>query len=158
MRAYSVAVVTRWCSYIVGEHGDSSVPIWSNVSIAGSRLKSIFPPAAEDPYDYEKWSQVHHDVVNAAKEIIKLKGYTSWSIGIMSAKLADAILRNQVCSRHNHHNCRYIQRTSLSYGLNDWIIKSFSPCRTDNVVCLITVIVKYIIIIIIIVYYARSST
>jgi len=88
-------VATR-CSYVVGEHGDSSVAVWSNVNIAGTRLKNIYPTAAEDPYDYEKWSQVHQEVVNAAYEIIKLKGYTSWGIGIMSAKLADAILRNQV--------------------------------------------------------------
>jgi len=85
-----------WCSYIVGEHGDNSVPIWSNVNIAGTRLKSIFPPAAEDPYDYEKWSQVYQEVINAAKEIIKLKGYTSWSTGILCAKLAETVIRNQV--------------------------------------------------------------
>jgi len=72
------------------------VPIWSNANVVGTRLKSLFPIAGEDPYDYEKWSQVHEEVVNAASEIIKLKGYNSWGIGIMSAKLADAILRNQV--------------------------------------------------------------
>jgi len=90
-------VPVRYYSYIIGEHGDSSVPVWSNVNIAGSRLKSLFPIAGEDPYDYEKWNHVHEEVVNAAYEIIKLKGYTSWGIGIMSAKLTDAILRNQVC-------------------------------------------------------------
>jgi len=83
-------------SYVIGEHGDSSVPIWSNVNVAGTKLRDIFPTAGEDPYDYEKWNQLHHEVVNAAHEIIKLKGYTSWGIGIMSAKLTDAILRNQV--------------------------------------------------------------
>ena len=84
------------CSYVIGEHGDTSVPIWSSVSIAGTKLRDIFPTAAEDPYDYEKWSQLHQDVVNAADDIINLKGYTSWGIGIMCAKLADAVLKNQV--------------------------------------------------------------
>jgi len=58
------------------------------------------PTAGEDPErDSENWGQLHHEVVNAAYEIIKLKGYTSWGIGIMSAKLADAILKNQVGQR-----------------------------------------------------------
>jgi len=83
-------------SYIIGEHGDSSVPVWSNVTIAGTRLRDLHDIAGEDPYDYEKWSQLHQDVVNAAYEIIKLKGYTSWGIGLMSAKLAQAIIKNQV--------------------------------------------------------------
>jgi len=81
------------------------VPVWSNVNIAGSRLRSLFPIAGEDPYDYEKWSKVHQEVVNAAYNIIKLKGYTSWGIGIMCAKLADAILRNQVYVCSVNHDC-----------------------------------------------------
>ena len=87
----------RCCSYIIGEHGDSSVPVWSSVNIAGTRLRDMCPTAGEGPErDSEDWGQLHQDVVNAAYEIIKLKGYTSWGIGIMCAKLADAILRNQV--------------------------------------------------------------
>jgi len=88
-------VTTRY-SYILGEHGDSSVPVWSSVNVAGTRLHSLIPIAGEPPYDYENWNRIHHEVVNAAYEIIKLKGYTSWGIGIMSAKLVDAILKNQV--------------------------------------------------------------
>ena len=83
-------------SYIIGEHGDSSVPVWSNVNIAGTRLKDIHSTAGQDPYDHEKWNQAHKEVVSAAYEIIKLKGYTNWGIGIMSAKLANAIIKNQV--------------------------------------------------------------
>jgi len=92
-----VCVITG--SYIIGEHGDSSVAVWSNVNVAGTRLKDLFPNAGETPYDYENWDHLHRDVVNAAYEIIRLKGYTSWSIGIMCAKLAEAILKNQVSTR-----------------------------------------------------------
>ena len=35
------------------------------------------------------------DDVVSAYEIIKLKGYTSWAIGIMVSTLCSAILRNQ---------------------------------------------------------------
>jgi len=34
-------------------------------------------------------------VVDSAYEIIKLKGYTSWAIGIMVSTLCNAILKNQ---------------------------------------------------------------
>lgn len=80
--------------YVIGEHGDSSVAVWSGVNVAGTRLTDIHPNIglADDP---ENWEQIHKDVVNGAYEIIKLKGYTSWAIGIMVSALCNAILKNQ---------------------------------------------------------------
>lgn len=79
--------------WIIGEHGDSSVPVWSGVNIAGVRLRELNPNigTSEDP---EKWNEVHKQVVESAYEVIKLKGYTSWAIGLSTASLASAILRN----------------------------------------------------------------
>lgn len=80
--------------YIIGEHGDSSVPVWSMVNIAGTRLKDIQPSIGEAD-DPENWAEVHKKVVNGAYEIIKLKGYTSWAIGLMVSTLCHSILKNQ---------------------------------------------------------------
>lgn len=80
--------------YVIGEHGDSSVAVWSGVNVAGTRLKDIHPHIGL-PDDPEDWEQIHKDVVNGAYEIIKLKGYTSWAIGIMVSALCNAILKNQ---------------------------------------------------------------
>ncbi|ESN93596.1 hypothetical protein HELRODRAFT_115469 [Helobdella robusta] len=80
--------------YIIGEHGDSSVAVWSSVNIAGTRLKDIHPHTG-DPDDPENWNEIHKEVVNSAYEIIKLKGYTSWAIGVMISTLCNAILKNQ---------------------------------------------------------------
>ncbi|EDW26948.1 GL15337 [Drosophila persimilis] len=79
--------------WIIGEHGDSSVPVWSGVNIAGVRLRELNPilGTGEDP---EKWNELHKQVVDSAYEVIKLKGYTSWAIGLSTASLASAILRN----------------------------------------------------------------
>ncbi|XP_039964675.1 L-lactate dehydrogenase isoform X1 [Bactrocera neohumeralis] len=79
--------------WIIGEHGDSSVPVWSGVNIAGVRLRELNPNigTTEDP---ENWEDVHKKVVDSAYEVIKLKGYTSWAIGLSSASLASAILNN----------------------------------------------------------------
>ncbi|XP_053683998.1 L-lactate dehydrogenase isoform X2 [Sabethes cyaneus] len=79
--------------WIIGEHGDSSVPVWSGVNIAGVRLAEI-NPAIGTAEDEEKWGDLHHEVVNSAYEVIKLKGYTSWAIGLSVASLASALLRN----------------------------------------------------------------
>jgi len=80
--------------YIVGEHGDSSVAVWSAVNVAGTKLKDLLPLMGE-PNDPENWEQVHKNVVEGAYEVIRLKGYTSWAIGIMVSTLCNAILKNQ---------------------------------------------------------------
>ena len=79
--------------WIIGEHGDTSIPVWSSVNIAGVRLKELNPAAGTDD-DEENWKDCHNDVVNAAYEIIRLKGYTSWSIGLSCADVVSAIFRN----------------------------------------------------------------
>ena len=89
--------------------------MWSSVNIAGTRLRDMCPTAGEGPErDSENWGQLHHEVVNAAYEIIKLKGYTSWGIGIMCAKLADAILKNQASSSRWFNGLSQARREVLS--------------------------------------------
>lgn len=79
--------------WIIGEHGDSSVPVWSGVNVAGVRLRDLNPLAgtADDP---DKFNELHKEVVNSAYEIIKLKGYTSWAIGLSVASLVNSFLKN----------------------------------------------------------------
>ncbi|XP_039592294.1 L-lactate dehydrogenase A chain [Polypterus senegalus] len=79
--------------WVVGEHGDSSVPVWSGVNVAGVSLKSLNPDMGTEK-DKENWKEVHKQVVDSAYEVIKLKGYTSWAIGMSVADLAQTILKN----------------------------------------------------------------
>ncbi|KAM6159071.1 L-lactate dehydrogenase C chain [Rhynchocyon petersi] len=79
--------------WIIGEHGDSSVPLWSGVNVAGVALKTLNPNLGSDS-DKEQWNNVHRQVVESAYEIIKLKGYTSWAIGLSVADLSGSILKN----------------------------------------------------------------
>ncbi|KAG9352713.1 hypothetical protein JZ751_021127 [Albula glossodonta] len=67
--------------WIIGEHGDSSVPVWSGVNVAGVSLLKLNPEMGTEG-DKEEWKHVHKMVVDGAYEVIKLKGYTSWAIGI----------------------------------------------------------------------------
>ncbi|CAL4123281.1 unnamed protein product, partial [Meganyctiphanes norvegica] len=94
--------------WIIGEHGDSSVPVWSGMNIAGVRLRDINPKIGT-PEDPDNFAQLHKDVINSAYEIIKLKGYTSWAIGVSCSTLARGIIKNLrnvfsvTCSVQGHH-------------------------------------------------------
>jgi L-lactate dehydrogenase len=80
--------------WIIGEHGDSSVPIWSGVSVAGVRLCELTPKIGKSDDD-ENWNDIHTQVVKSAYEIIELKGYTSWAIGLSVSQICQSILRNE---------------------------------------------------------------
>jgi len=64
------------------------------VNVAGVRLRDL-NPAIGTKDDPEKYNEMHHEVVNSAYEIIKLKGYTSWAIGLSVASLVSSIMKNQ---------------------------------------------------------------
>uniref|UniRef100_A0A0C9QWM7 L-lactate dehydrogenase n=1 Tax=Wollemia nobilis TaxID=56998 RepID=A0A0C9QWM7_9CONI len=81
-------------AYIIGEHGDSSVALWSSISVGGVPVLS-FLDKQEIPYEKEHLEAIHQAVVNSAYEVIKLKGYTSWAIGYSVANLVRSLLRNQ---------------------------------------------------------------
>ncbi|XP_037590398.1 L-lactate dehydrogenase B chain-like [Cebus imitator] len=71
---------------ILGEHGDSSVAVWSGVNVAGVSLQKFNPETGTDN-DSENWKEVHKMVVESAYEVIKLKGYTNWSIDLIESML-----------------------------------------------------------------------
>uniref|UniRef100_H2Y5A1 L-lactate dehydrogenase n=2 Tax=Ciona savignyi TaxID=51511 RepID=H2Y5A1_CIOSA len=79
---------------IVGEHGDSSVPLWSSVSVSGRSLTSIEPKIGQ-PDGPKGWDTVHKQVVDGAYDVIRLKGYTNWAIGLSCAEMVESILKNK---------------------------------------------------------------
>ena len=106
--------------WVLGEHGNSSVPVWSGVNVAGVSLKSLNPELGTDA-DKEQWKEVHKQVVDSASEVIKLKGYTSWAIGLSVADLAESIMKNL---RRVHPISTMIKGL---YGINDDVFLSV-PC------------------------------
>lgn len=81
-------------AYIIGEHGDSEVPVWSSANVGGVKL---VPNTWTDLTEAEKtkYSGIFHQVQNAAYEIIKRKGYTSYAIGLSTTDIVTAILNSQ---------------------------------------------------------------
>jgi malate/lactate dehydrogenase len=63
---YISALFSYVCTCL--QHGDSSVPVWSSVNVAGVPLKTE---------DDETYAAIHRSVVDAAYDVIKLKVWLS---------------------------------------------------------------------------------
>ncbi len=76
-------------AYVVGEHGDSEVVLWSGADIGGKPIR-----------EWSKWKpeyepEIAEKVQKAAYEIIKRKGATNHAIGLVTATLLKWIMRNE---------------------------------------------------------------
>jgi len=81
-------------AYIIGEHGDSEVPVWSQVNIAGLPLSDYCTICGKNCSMDEKKS-IFDQVKNAAYEIINRKGYTNFAIALALVKIINSILRDE---------------------------------------------------------------
>lgn len=79
--------------YILGEHGDSEVAIWSCVSIGG--LSILNSTVLGVLWDDSAMETLFTNVRDSAQEIIKAKGSTSLAIGIVISSLVRAILHDE---------------------------------------------------------------
>lgn len=78
---------------ILGEHGDTEVPIWSSANIGGVPL--VDNTVLGKPFDADKMNRLFQQVRNAAYEIIERKGYTNTAIGTAIVRLVEALLEDQ---------------------------------------------------------------
>jgi L-lactate dehydrogenase len=81
-------------AYIIGEHGDSEVPVWSLANVAGIRLKE-YCPLCNVPYNSDDFNELFLKVRNAGYEIMKLKGRTFYAVALGMTKIVESILRNE---------------------------------------------------------------
>lgn len=81
-------------AYIIGEHGDSELPVWSLANIAGVRLHD-FRSAGGVGYDEAALQEIFVQTRDAAYSIIERKGATYYAIGLGLLTIVEAILRDQ---------------------------------------------------------------
>jgi len=81
-------------AYIIGEHGDSEVPVWSLTNVAGTPLQQ-FSLERGAKCDTPFVNTLFERVKNAAYEIIARKGRTYYAIGLGLARIVEAILRDE---------------------------------------------------------------
>jgi len=89
--------------YVIGEHGDSEVLVWSQATIAGLNLDE-FAKVHGRPLTASDRSQVDENVRRAAYHIIAGKGATYFGIGSAVARIVDVLLHDQrailtICAR-----------------------------------------------------------
>lgn len=73
---------------VVGEHGDSEVVLWSSATVGGLPLRG-YPG-----WDAAKEPALAAEVRTAAYEIIRRKGATNHAIGLVTAAVLKAVLRD----------------------------------------------------------------
>ncbi len=81
-------------AYIIGEHGDSEVPVWSLANIAGMNLTEYCKMNCES-YDESAYKKIFENTRDAAYHIIERKGATFYGIGMGLVRICEAILRGQ---------------------------------------------------------------
>jgi L-lactate dehydrogenase len=90
-------------AYVIGEHGDSEVLVWSQASIAGLSLDEFARVHGTPLSDLER-RQIDENVRRAAYHIIGGKGATYYGIGSAVVRIVDVLLHDQrailtICSR-----------------------------------------------------------
>lgn len=81
-------------AFIIGEHGDSELAVWSSANISGvdlddyCRITGVTDPTA-------MLHQIYENVRDAAYSIIESKGATYYGIGMAVRRIAEAIVRDE---------------------------------------------------------------
>jgi L-lactate dehydrogenase len=81
-------------AYVIGEHGDSEVLVWSQATIAGLSLDE-FAQVHGTPLLAHERQQIDENVRRAAYQIIAGKGATYYGIGSAVARIVDVVLHDQ---------------------------------------------------------------
>ncbi len=81
-------------AYIIGEHGDTEVPVWSLANIAGIRFGDYCPVCNDQKCSLPR-DQIFNEVKNAAYQIIKGKGATYYAIGLALVEIVESIIRDE---------------------------------------------------------------
>eukprot|EP00526_Cylindrotheca_closterium_P028614 CAMPEP_0113606388 /NCGR_PEP_ID=MMETSP0017_2-20120614/2828_1 /TAXON_ID=2856 /ORGANISM="Cylindrotheca closterium" /LENGTH=235 /DNA_ID=CAMNT_0000514929 /DNA_START=530 /DNA_END=1236 /DNA_ORIENTATION=+ /assembly_acc=CAM_ASM_000147 len=74
--------------YFIGEHGDTSVPVWSSVTVGG------VPLLAHGQEPSKMHNDMHKEVVDSAYDVINKKGYTNWAVGLSGGYIAKTVVND----------------------------------------------------------------
>jgi L-lactate dehydrogenase len=77
---------------IVGEHGDTEFPLWSNARIGPV---PILEWRGGEPFSASELDEIARDVREAAYTVIRGKGATNYAIGLTGARIVEAVLGDE---------------------------------------------------------------
>ena len=76
-------------AYIIGEHGNSEIATWSAARVGGATLEDFSQP------NKPNFAEILERVRQAAPEIVRRKGYTSFAVASCVNRICTAILRDE---------------------------------------------------------------
>jgi len=82
-------------AYIIGEHGDTELALWSHANIGGMVLAKYCPVCNEHCEYKKELGKIFEQVRDAAYRIIEVKGATYYAIGLALVRIVEAILRDE---------------------------------------------------------------
>ena len=82
-------------AHVIGEHGDTSFPLWSQASIGPVPVSEFTLPDGTKPFAEHAQSAIAQEVREAGWAIVQAKGTTNSAIGLASARIARATLRDE---------------------------------------------------------------
>ena len=109
-------------AFIVGEHGDSEVPVWSSANVAGVPLDDLARARGID-FGHEERHRIFSDTRDAAYRIIERKGATYYAVAAALVRIVEAIVRDQQPSSRSRASWAARQTDS---------VRSRSACRRSS--------------------------
>ena len=79
--------------YVVGEHGDSSFPVWSNATVGAIGLEDYGLPASTSLPELE--DELITAIRGRGREIHARKGFTSYGVAAAVARIVRAVVRDE---------------------------------------------------------------
>jgi len=81
-------------AYVIGEHGDSEVLLWSQVRMAGTSLELFCRHCACGCAPLDK-TEITEAVKNSAYHIIEAKGSTNYGVALAVTNIVEAVIRDE---------------------------------------------------------------
>lgn len=82
-------------AYVIGEHGDSEVGVWSMTHIAGVRMTDYCRHICQRTCADEDRAKILDQVRDSAYHVIESKGATYYGVSMALERIASAILRDE---------------------------------------------------------------
>ncbi len=82
-------------AYIVGEHGDSEIPLWSSANIGNVQLDQWHVKGSGRPLTEEEKHDLFSSVKDAGYQVLAGKGATNYAIGLATVSILEAIFHDE---------------------------------------------------------------
>ena len=81
-------------TFIIGEHGDSELPVWTGANVSGLNLDDFCRLRGKE-LSAERMQRLYLSVRDSAAEIIRRKGATYYGIAMAVGRIAECVVRDE---------------------------------------------------------------